>query len=241
MSYGGKVTGSVGGAWAGRPAIAPNPTLFDHGLGRPQREIIQAGVVDLLARLRVDQGGYLQAIEPTDVVVRGVNDEEHLGLIYDQLQGRAPAILVATGDKDYTPVSTATHEWKGPISVHVYFFANSLRSRLSRLTGDAQSKASQIADPGLYVMMEHAEQLLIGERCTGNTSIKELRPVSEGSLGSDNEIAIWQQTYSVLVTRSIREKRDLALELKQINTYHRLSQQAPTDTPVVSTETDVEP
>lgn len=236
---GGGYSGNAGGV-ANIPGF--NSKLFDHALGKPLRALVQDAIVNLLARLDVANGGYLLAIEPTTTQIHGIagGDEQGLALLYDQLRGRAPAILVTTCDKSYSPAGDS-FRWLGKLNVEIYFFVNSLRSRIARLAGDVVSDFDPLADPGIYVIMEHVEELLIGQNPGGTLGqIKELRPVAENQIAGDDEVEIWRQVYSVVLARSINDKRDIDLELREIATYHRLADhQADTDEPIVTTETDL--
>lgn len=242
MGREGVLDGATEGLIGGRQST---PTLkryeFDTGLGKTQRAIVQDAVVEMLSRLLVSEGGYLNAIEPTSALIAGKHDEDGLGLVYEQLQGREPAIAIATGAKRYDPAGL-DFNFKSDLDVHVYILCKSLRSRMARVEGDLESDATPTADPGVYVIMEHVEQLLIGQRPGGNLgSIKELRPVEESQLGTAADFEIWHQRYQVFCQRTIDKKRDLTQQLKQINAYGRIATQADTDTPITSTETVVKP
>ena len=243
MSFGGKVSGGAySGSWEGdRPKPSFNPYVFDTGAGKSQRQIVLEGVISLLQRLHVANGGYLQAIEPSAIMMRGKFDDENSGYVLDQLQGRAPGVLVTTGDKALHTAGSLPFQWRGTLDVHVYVLVNSLRSRMTRQTGDVVSAAQPTADPGAFTILEHLEELLIGQRPGGNEGkTDELRPVSETQINVNGEFELWQQTYNLWVPRSINGKRDLTQYLTQINHSSRLAVDA-TKTPTASTETVVKP
>jgi len=240
-AYGGRVAGDYGGYYQGRWAL---PTLerwlLDHGLGAPLRQLVQDGVVNLLQRLHVANGGYVRAIVPTTTHVAGKHDEQGLALLFAELQGNAPAIAVSTGEQRYTRKGDVDR-FTGELEIRLVFLVNSLRSRVSRLEGDVASAASATADPGIYVMMEHAAQLLAGQTpgASGSQIIKPLDIVDDGPLESDNELELWQQSYRLMLERAFNRDRDLSLVLKQINTYHRLSSQQLTDPAILEVDTVV--
>jgi hypothetical protein len=243
VSFSGGIAGNIGGGWIGALSVpSMNVRQFDTGLGKSLRALVQDGVIDLLQRMLRENGGYIQAIEPTSVIVRGANDEQGLALILDQLQGRSPAILVATGDKSYSAAGIGGFRWRAELRVHVYFVNNSLRSRLARLVGDVVSDADSSADPGVHIAMEHAEELLVGSIPGGTLNmVQSIVPNEETQLGEDAKQELWHQVYTVEVSRSINAKRDITLELERIDAYHRLAdQQQPTDAPIVATQTTVE-
>lgn len=241
MSYAGASQGSYAGRWQGRQSI-PDPLvrLFDHGLGQPQRSIVQFGVVAMLQRLLIQNGGYLAAVIPTSTVIRGGGDDEGIGLVMDQLQGRAPAIAVATGVAEYK-TGGDIDRWQKHVTVHLYVFTNNVRDRMSRVAGDVVAAANAAADPGAYVILEHCEQLLIGQGGDGTGSIADMRPHSETQLGGANTVELWEQVYGVWVSRAVNANRDLSLELAAINTYSRLATQAATDPAIVETDTVIKP
>lgn len=238
-TVGGRFGGNAQGSLQGTVAAPRALTKLDGGHGRPQREIVQDACVHMLGRLLYERGGYLEAIEATDAIVRGPDDEYGIAEVLDQLGSRAPAILIATGDADFETAGDIDR-WKKPTRVHVYFFVNSLRSKINRTIPDVVALGDRQKDPGAFVMMEHAAMLLIGQ-APGNTtkSIKNLRPVSERRLAADSDLVIWEQVYSVALGLSVDLNRDIDLELRQINAYHRLAEQESTDETIVETETTV--
>lgn len=239
MSFGGQFGGRFAGALLGRaPGRSFDRYRFDTRLSKPLRGIIQDGAVSMLSPLDGANGGYLAALEPTAQTIRGNQDEEAFGMLADQLGGRTPAILVGCGDADYS-IAGDVQNWKGTLTVPVYLIVNSAQSRELRQTGNAESYATATADPGIFVMLEHTRQLLAGQLPgdVGN-SIKHLRPSTERQLWAGEDVEIWEQTYIVVISYSLNLKRDISLELKQIETYTRLAdQQIDSDTPIVETNT----
>lgn len=233
----GNVAGNVLGVTA-VPALKAN--VFDSGLGKPQRTVVREAVIDLLQRLLIANGGYLQAVEESAVRVRGEHDDEGFMEIFDRLQGRAPSVLVYLGDKPYTPAGAA-EMWTAEIDVHVYLLVNSLRGITARLSRDVVALGNPQRDPGVEVALEHIEELLIGQ-CPGGTKgqIREIRPQRETHVGTEQGFEMWEQIYTVRVSRSIRAKRDLTVDLKAINTYARLAdQQTDADPPIVEADTEL--
>lgn len=238
MTYGGLVAGRWSGGLAGGAGpLRFNPQVFDTGLGKSHRAVIQDAMMQLLARLHRENGGYLKAIEPCTAVIRGSEDDQSIGLVMDQLKGRAPAIVVATGDKEYKPAGDVDR-WESTITCHVYVLVNSMRSQAARQAGDVVSAADPTADPGVYAILEHCEQLLAGCNPGGTKGvIKQLRPVSEHRVDGDPAFELWEQRYIVWVGRVIDSKRDIDLEIKSFETYSRLATQLPTDEALVETNT----
>lgn len=244
MSYRADYDGDFAGDWFGGPSpLAPMPaTNFEGGLGESTRGIVLSGVCTLLSRLLRANGGYLTAIEPLSLQVDGRGSDEDLAIVYDILKGRQPAICVAIGDGTgfFAPGDIASR-WAYTLEVHVFFVARSLRSHLAAHTGDATSKADKTADPGLLAMLQHARQLLAGQRPGVNKGgAKELRPVDERQLLADQLEEVWKQSYSVVVDETLRPKRDLTQRATKINARHRLSSQSLGDPPIVTTVTELD-
>lgn len=243
LGYGGVYTGGYSGSYGGQaPPPGFNPLQFDHGLGKPLRAIVQDGCLDLLMRLHRYSGGYINEIVPFPTTIAGRHDDQGIALVHD-LTLAAPAILIAVGDRPFQPAGADPFSWSSDLSVHVYFYVNSIRSRIERQRGDVVSAADATADPGVYVMMEHAMQLLCGKVPGGTKSmIKELRPTNERQLFSDGGVDVWEQAFTVRLSGTINGKRDIDQELIQIETYHRLADsQQPDDPPIVETNTVVRP
>lgn len=242
MSYGGRLGGRFAGGTNGHArARSFLRYRFDTKLGKPLRGIIQDGVVQLLSPLDGANGGYLAALEPTSQVLRGHQDDESFARLADQLGGRTPAILVGSGDTDYLPAGEIS-EWKGTATVPVYFVVNAMAGRELRQTGTAESYATPKADPGVYVMLEHARQLIAGQ-IPGNCgfSLGRMRPTVERQLWDGDDVEIWEQLYTVAISYSLNVKRDITLELTQIETYSRLAdQQLDTATAIVETNTVIQ-
>lgn len=241
MGYSGRYAGKLIGRYSGLPYVPTlNFNVFDGGAGKPQRAIVIDSIIAMLARLHADNGGYLQAIEGTTTIAKGVGDTEACADMVAELSGRIPGVLVATGDMDFETAGDVDR-WKSPLRVHVYFCTNHMRDRFDgRGVADVVAHADGTADPGVFVATEHVRMLLAAQRAGGAKSqIKDLRPLTERRIETDGEREIWEQIYVVIVSHTINTKRDLTMELKQINTYTRLAEQLVTDDPLVSIESKV--
>lgn len=240
MGFAGRYSGRYVSGYAGAryaPALRSS-FLFDGGLHKPQRAVVQDACVLLLQRLLKLNGGYLEAVEATDSQVHSVDDGDEINDMIDQLGGRMPAVLIATGDGDIDTAGDVSR-WQTDLEVHVYFLNNNARSRISRTVQDVVALADPTADPGVFVAMEHVRMLLAGQKPGGMTQLKELRPIRERRVGTDGERVVWEQIYRTKVSVQVDLKRDISLELTQINTYNRLAEQTASDEPLVSAETKV--
>lgn len=201
------------------------PHVFDSKLASPQRTLVLNGVVTLLGKLlrTANPAAYLQAVIPYGSVVRSWTDDSGTDDLMKALNGRGPAIAVALGDRTTTPVATGGFHFKAELEVLVYHYNNHQRGQLEgRHTIDAAGVAANTADPGIHVMLEHAEELIVGQRCginqatPGATSIKQVRPEREEELRTDERGTLWLQTYKVTLARTINENRSVSQMLDSI-------------------------
>jgi hypothetical protein len=211
---------------------------FDTGLSRPQRTLIRSGIVTLLSGLLRSNGGYLAAVIPWAGVVRGYTDVDGVDELKKALQGRAPAIAVALGDRVSEAAGMGGFNWKGAIEVSLYHYANHQSSITEgRTSSNAAALASDVLDPGLDVMLEHAEELLvgqsvggalvtnpIGERTRKAPTIHRITPTREEELLTDPTHTLWVQRYAVQVDRKIDRYRGVTELLEEIRTHVRPSE-----------------
>lgn len=195
---------------------------FDTGLARTLRYTVRTFVLDTLDRLRYRAtpvpSGYLKALIPHSTDVRGSNDEVGIDILFEALNGRAPAVAVVVGDKSYEPAG-AQHRYMATLDVKVYVQSHNSRSMLARDEGGAEAQLSDLKDPGIEVIMEHIEELLIGAKHSSD-HIKDLRPQREEEIASTKELTLWMMTFQVKVTRSTDWKRDLTEYLTSIHVDH---------------------
>lgn len=214
---------------------------FDTRMLKAQRTLIRDAIVAQVAPLLKTSSsgeGYLGAVLPFGAVISGASDDLHLGMLWDLLQGKAPAVAIALGNKNYTAAGDQ-YRFKGPLDVHVYLVVNSLRSHVARQAGDVVSTVDSKADPGADTILEQLEQQLIGVNLGLGDSIKELRPVAEEFVISDGALALWEARYQLVVGRTIdHQHRRPAQQLDEIVTTHRASDDN-SRAPIVITRTEV--
>lgn len=180
---------------------------FDHGLAKPLRTRVRDAMIGQLAPLLKANGGYLNAVEAFPRTIDGRRDDAAIDQAFELLKGRAPAVFVACGDKSYDPAGMTGYLYQATLTVQVIFLGNSARSLNSRLAGDVVSAASDTADPGLEVVMEHVEQLLIGRNFSIGTKVHVLVPASEEEIGTEKSESLWAQTYRIAVSRDVNQHR----------------------------------
>lgn len=189
---------------------------FDTGAAKPQRTLIQQGAIALLAGLK-RPAGYLVSVVPFGAAVRSYRDEDGVAMVVDSIGGRAPAIAVALGDRASEPSGIGGYSSTSQLDLLVYFASSNARNyQLGRQEMDAVAVAADTSDPGLHVMMEHAAELLIGQRCGGTASIKQIRCATEMELATTPAVTIWLQTYHVTTVNTAREWRTATQLLESI-------------------------
>lgn len=210
---------------------------FDTGLPRAQRTLIRDGVVELLGGLLRANGGYLAAVIPWGSIVRGYTDADGIDELKAALNGRAPAIAVALGDRVTSPGGMGSNGWKSDLELVLYHYGNHPRSLTAGRTSiDARALASDVRDPGLEVMLEHAEELVVGQRvgaaATTNPvgevsravpSIKQVVPTREEELATEAGLTLWAQRYAVQIDRRVNRYRGVAQLLEELRTTIRPS------------------
>ncbi len=204
------------------------PRKFDTHLAAPARTIVRSHVIARLARLlKTDPSGYgfAQAIVPFGGVVRSYTDEIGIDELYTLLNGRAPAIAVSLGDKNYKPAGAGGYQFTSYVDVHVYFASTHSRSMLARHAPDVTATLTNTNDPGIDTMMELVEDLLIGERSqvlgAVTPVIKSLVPKREEELATSHDLTLWVQTYEAEITRTIDQYKDVTQKLVDIHTNLR--------------------
>lgn len=207
---------------------------FDSGLVQANRTIVRNRVAELLAPLLKSNGGFLKAVSRIDAPLEAY-DEDGMSQMFATLLGRAPAILVACGDRELKPAGISSgFKNMSFLDVHVYFVNNNARSLLARAEADVVSAGDanavppiagdDTADPGIDVAMQCAEELLIGQKLDTETEgavIKHLELKRERVLRVSNRLALWTQNYLVGVTRSINQRRGITQRLLGFNTTIR--------------------
>jgi hypothetical protein len=199
---------------------------FDTGLASAQRTLVRSGAVTLLAGLLAPVG-YLQAVIPWGGIIRGYTDEVGIELLWAAFAGRAPSIAIALGDAVLKPVGIGGFNFVAELELVAYHHSNHPRDpHLGRLAIDVAGLASNAADPGLDVMMEHAQELLVGQRCGASATIKQIVPTREEELRTENEFTLWAQRYDVTIARKINPNRGLTQLLEEIRTSVRTTDPA---------------
>lgn len=176
--------------------------IFDTGLAKPHRTLLQQGAVALLSPLKRSNGGYLANVVPFGGCVRTWTDELGISELLITVEGHTPCIAVSTGDRQFetTGMTTGALQASSTCEVLLYYATANARSmQRGRQEIDAAGTADPKADPGLHVMMEHGLELMIGQYVSRlpTGTVKQLRIQSEGELVTHPTITVWLQTWRV--------------------------------------------
>lgn len=185
------------------------PHAFDTGLAAPIRTLLLDGVTTLLGGLKRANGGYLANVIPYAGVVRSYLDGPGIEELYNALSGQAPSIAVTVGDTQSKPQGASEFKATEETELLLYFVSNNMRSlTLGRASIDAAGAASNLADPGLNVMLAHAKELVIGQRAgITHDAVKTIRPDREEELTTRHDLSIWMQTFRITTSLSINPNR----------------------------------
>lgn len=191
---------------------------FDTGQSGPQRTRLEQGVVSLLSGLKRSNGGYLVEVLPFPFTLETAGDEDDVRQFVLALS-RAPSIAVHVGERVDDPGGIGGYSFRGEFDLHVYLSTNNMRgSQVGRMEIDGAGLASNQADPGLHVAMEHVRELVIGKYATTPVAadIKQARPHRERAIVTMQQITIWEQLYKVKVMTQLDEFRTVSQLLTSI-------------------------
>lgn len=213
---------------------------FDTGLAAPFRTLIQNGSVALLSRL-LRPTGYLANVAKFGAVVRSWTDVDGIALLMEAMTS-FPGIGIAVGDLSSSPAGGAGFIWKEELELLVYFASNHAGSlNMGRQSIDTVAAANNAKDPGLHVMMAHAKELLVGQRCglaTTHPTVKQIRPDREEELTTRPDLTLWLQTYKVTLSTKIDPNRDLETMLLDFMSTVNTTNDDETETDTITVSTD---
>lgn len=181
---------------------------FATGANAPQRTRIERGVVSLLSGLKRSNGGYLVEVLPFAFTMETATSSDDVAQFVNAMS-RAPSIAVHTADREDTVTGIGGFSSKATIDLLVYFSSNNARNQqIGRMQIDTAGVADDRADPGLHVAMEHARELIVGQRAGApGDDIKQVLPWREQEVITAQPITIWLQTYRVTVNTRLDEFR----------------------------------
>lgn len=187
--------------------MSPVSRAYDTGLDRPQRRFAREAILETLAPL-AKPDGYVAAIIPFWKRITGKDDVSELAA---ELNGKDPAIAVVLGGGKASAIGVDTRkdQVQKQVRVYVYYLARNERGPMAALAGDVRSELDDRKNPGAEVMMEQAEQLLIGFQSAddGRGSVYKLVYEEEDEVESEGDYCLWEQVYSVRLDRRIDRRR----------------------------------
>ena len=194
---------------------------YDSKLPSPVRTLIRNAVIAKLAPLTVAGGGWLEAVIPIGFSIKGPHDEVAIDNLWNELNGRTPAIAVAT-TKLTTEDGGAPDQSIATLLVELYFLSSHRRGLTEgRTEGDVAATASNRNDPGLDAALELAWMYLLGVNLGLGTGVKDPRFVEEDEIISEDDKTIWQQTWRVKLSRNVNQLRASVQKLTGITTTLR--------------------
>lgn len=217
---------------------------YDTGLTRAQRTLLRAAIATRLAPLLVANGGYLRSIKSLPRPLKNGSEDE-LGWLGNLVQGQVPCIGIALGRKDFEPtgMDIPPIHFRGKLEVALYICSNNLRGYVDgRLETDVVAGASASADPGIDTMLEHVEELLLGE----SYDLGNGRPTSELTFEHEDEVftggdvTVWEQRASIWLEREINPDRSITQLVTEIQGLHSLEPTTDPENPLVETRTELE-
>jgi hypothetical protein len=199
------------------------PHAFDTGATVAQRTRVRNAVIAKLAPLlkTADPQRYLHAVKPlAEMYEKGGQHGE--ALLLEALNGAQPAIAVALGRMPFDTGGMDPASLTGDLPIGVYCVSQNQRGTVEgRLAADVVATTDVTADPGVETILEHALELLAGQRLPDPTvepdedgvltllsGVQELRAEFE-DLHVFKDITIGELRFTVQVTREINRGRDV--------------------------------
>lgn len=193
------------------------------GLPGPSRTLLKRAICDLLAPLSIAGGGWLQAVAPIGFLVKGPGDELGIDLLWSELNGRTPAIAVATAKAVIDP-GGAPGRRRRRQQVDLYLVSNHRRGITDgRTIGDVSSSAGKSADPGLDAALELTWTLLLDADLGLGDSVTGLQMIEEDEIIADTEKTIWHQLWQVWVDVDVDRLRATTRKIVGLRSIARVT------------------
>jgi hypothetical protein len=236
------IGGILGGQALGGALNGTGLHKFDTGLFRAQRTVIRESLCARLSPLLKANGGYLASIVELARPLRGEGDEDGLALLARAVNGRAPCLVVALGKKNYDGTDTESLLVAGELDIAIYAVTAHARDHVAgRLAADVVSDSNRAADPGIETMLEHVEELLLGQEL-GIKGVLEVRFNDEDEVATFDDYTVWEQRATIKVQRDINPRRNSTAFVTSIEGRHRLAEipQVHPMSPTVQTVAELE-
>jgi hypothetical protein len=148
---------------------------------------IEDDVLALLSPL-LRPAGYLEALEPYQGSLDPAEDDPDLNRV---LQGRAPAVLVTTGDGDYDGVVIDRRRADWNVTLELLLVSAHLRSSLARARWDGIG-----GDPGIYQMIDDVRDRLFGKELAA-AGAGTLIPLGYQALSRSGGKTLWRASFRI--------------------------------------------
>lgn len=213
---------------------------YDTGLAKPQRTMLRAAIAARLSPLLVANGGYLRAVMSLPRPLAGSSEIE-LDWFRRAFQGQTPCIAIALGSKKHQPAGLEATEVRGELEVAIYVASTNQRDLVAgRLEADISSTTDPKSDPGVDAMLEHVEELLLGQNFVlvngaVSSTTSELKFESEEEVYTDGNLTVWGERATLLVERPINPDRLITQLMTEIQTTTSIEGADPAN-PIVTTD-----
>jgi hypothetical protein len=224
------------------------PHAYDTGLLVSQRAAIRDALIARLAPLKKTAAvpGYIPAngIKTLPRPLRGQGDEDGLGMLAEVLKHQAPAIVIALGRLSYESGGGEAIEARAELEIAIYIASGHQHALdAGRLYGGALAAASNTNDPGIFTMLEHVRERVLGQSL-GIVGVDVPRAVEEDEVFTGDDATIWEQRYTLALDVQINPFRAITQTVTEIEGLHKLKPDIPdghTHDPLVTTLADLEP
>ncbi len=199
---------------------------YDTGLAKPQRTLVCEKLVEKLAPLKKTAvpAMYIAdlGIKVLPRMLRGEGDEKGFSMLANAFNGQAPAIAIAVGRLQGEGSGTDSTEAQGDLDLALYVASTNQRGLVEgRLLGDIVASMSNAQDPGIFTMLEHARQLVMGQSL-GLAGVGVLRFRDEDEVGTFDDYTVWEQRYTVELDLTVNPFRAVTKMLLEIETRNKL-------------------
>lgn len=191
------------------------------------RSRVLSAVITRIEPMDFRFGGYLSVAEYAgELSATRLRDEA-----YQELLGRAPAVLATIGDGVYTGKSIRRLEFLGTHEIEIFVVSNHLGSKSRRQSG----QGAQGDDPGAWHILQDVRNRLMGwQLAVENAGVISIN--GESRVIADQNLTVWRATYEVgVLAKQLRPQERATHPALSIDSDVNLVDGDPAN-PVVETE-----
>jgi hypothetical protein len=140
----------------------------------------------------------------------------------DRARAQAPGVAIVLGNSSYDPsgLSSTRHRWRAEMTISLYVYSTHRRDLVDgRLDADVVSDSAVQADPGVWAMLEHLDDMLLGAVLDFEWA-GSMVPQGHEEVISDTAITMWRARYSVRIERLRDPHAGITEALRAIETQH---------------------